>query len=308
MRALILLAAVLLTTACGKAPEPAAEVAPEQATESTAAVPAENAAQVAASARLREILNGMTEDTRDRYTYRHPQETLEFFGIMPGMTVVEALPGGGWYSKILMPYLGNEGVLIGVDYSVDMMRLFGTITEERLEAKKNWVADWTAQASGWGGNDSASAEAFVFGSMPESFNGRADAVLMIRALHNLNRFEGEGGYRTTALNDALNVLKPGGILGVVQHQADESMSDTWADGSNGYLKQSALIGIIEAAGFEFVDESAINSNPADQPTTEDFVWRLPPTLATSRNDEALREALTAVGESNRMTLKFRKPD
>ena len=136
----------------------------------------------------------------------------------------------------------------------------------------------------------------------------SDAALFIRALHNLNRFEGDGGYLTAALNDALEALKPGGILGVVQHRAPDEMSDEWAAGQNGYLKQDALIKRIEQAGFEFVAASDINANPKDQPGEDDFVWRLPPSLFTSNANPELKEKLTAVGESNRMTLKFRKPE
>ena len=257
---------------------------------------------------LTAILASQPEAAQARYDARNPAATLEFFGIEPGMTVVEALPGGGWYSKILYPYLGADGKLIGVDYALDMFPLFGFFSDEALEKKKTWAADWVADVKTWGDDDAAEASAFVFGSMPEDLAGSADAVLMVRALHNLNRFEAEGQYRTKALSDAFNVLKPGGTLGVVQHQAREEMPDDWADGSNGYLKQSAVIAAAEAAGFAFVESSDINANPADQPTTEDIVWRLSPTLATSRDNETLRAELSEIGESNRMTLKFRKPE
>ena len=236
-------------------------------------------------------------------------KTLRFFGIEPGMTVVEALPGGGWYTKILLPLLGPDGTLIGVDYAPDMFRLFGFMSEEQLEAKKTWPEDWVKTAEGWGGDEVASAEAFAFGNRdPSQFTARADAVLMIRALHNLARFEPEGGYLTTALADAYAVLKPGGVLGVVQHEARPEMPDDWASGANGYLKRSFVIDAAEAAGFQFVGASNVNRNDADQPGTDDVVWRLPPTLATSRDDEALRAEMVAVGESNRMTLKFVKPE
>ena len=96
-------------------------------------------------------------------------------------------------------------------------------------------------------------------------------------------------------------------MGVVQHHARDEMPDEWATGANGYLKKQFVIDQMEAAGFEFVAESDINANPKDQPTTEDFVWRLPPSLVTSREDPELRKKMLAIGESNRMTLKFRKP-
>ena len=104
------------------------------------------------------------------------------------------------------------------------------------------------------------------------------------------------------------VLKPGGIVGVVQHHARDDMPDAWADGNNGYLKTGFLIGVMEAAGFEYVGSSDINANPNDQPTDEDFVWRLPPGLATSRDNPELEAEMRAIGESNRITLKFVKPE
>jgi predicted methyltransferase len=262
---------------------------------------------MADSQRLDQVLSEQPADVAARYKWRHPKETLEFFGIEPGMTVVEALPGGGWYSKVLLPYLGTDGGLIGVDYSLKMYPLFGFFSEEKLEQKKTWVADWTAEAEGWRGEDGASLAGFVFGSLPDEMKGTADAVLLIRALHNLNRFEGQGGFRTEALQNTFDVLKPGGIVGVVQHQAAEDKSDEWADGSHGYLKKSAVIALMEAAGFEFVAESAINENPADQPGEEDVVWRLPPTLAIEDDNGDTADKMRAIGESNRMTLRFRKP-
>ena len=108
-------------------------------------------------------------------------------------------------------------------------------------------------------------------------------------------------------SDAYQVLKPGGIVGVVQHHARDEMPDEWADGNNGYLKKGFVIETMEAAGFEFVGSSEVNANPNDQPTAEEFVWRLPPSLQTSRDNPELQASMREIGESNRMTLKFRKP-
>jgi predicted methyltransferase len=256
--------------------------------------------------RLDEVLSAQPEEVQARYGARHPSETLAFFGVEPGMTVVEALPGGGWYSKILIDYLGPEGELIGADYAVDMFPLFGFFSEEALEAKKTWVQDWSEEANGWV-EDGATVTAFQLGSLPESMEGTADAVVMVRALHNLARFEDQGGFLTAAVQDVYDVLKPGGILGVVQHEARPDMPDDFATGSGGYLKKAFIIEQMEAAGFEFIEDSDINQNPKDQPQEGDVVWRLPPTLATTRDDPDGRAAMEAIGESNRMTLKFRKP-
>lgn len=258
--------------------------------------------------RLASVLAAQPEEIQARYQYRHPQETLEFFGIEPGMAVVEALPGGGWYTKILLPYLGQAGHVWGADYSLEMYPLFGFFSEEQLEGKKTWPTKFTTDAEEWAGEEGACVSAWVFGEMPEAATGQADAVLFIRALHNLARFEDQGGYLTAALKNAHDILKPGGIVGVVQHQARDEMPDEWANGSKGYLKKDFVIAKMEEAGFEFVAASEINQNEKDQPTEADFVWRLPPSLATSRDNPELKAEMTAIGESNRMMLKFRKPE
>jgi predicted methyltransferase len=257
---------------------------------------------------LNEALAAQPEEVQARYVYRHSKETLEFFGIKPGMTVVEGLPGGGWYTKILLPFLGAEGTLIGADYAQDMYPKFGFFDQEALDKKKTWVSDWTAKANGWRSKDDAKIKAFQFGSLPDEMKGTADAVFLVRALHNLARFENDGGYLTAALNDAFEALKPGGVAGVVQHEARDDKSDAWADGSRGYLKQSFVIDRMEKAGFVFEGSIDINNNPADQPGDSDIVWRLPPTYHTSRENPELKAQMQAVGESNRMTLRFRKPE
>lgn len=257
---------------------------------------------------LAAVLATQPEEAQLRYRWRHPRETLEFFGIEPGMTVVEVLPGGGWYTKILLPYLGDRGHLIGADYPVKMFPLFGFFTEEQLQAKETWPQTFTADAREWAGTGGAAVSAFALGAMPHGLKGQADAVLLIRALHNLARFEANGGYLTTALRDLYEVLKPGGIVGVVQHQARDDMPDEWASGKNGYLKKDFVIAQLQAAGFEFIGSSDINQNELDQPSATDVVWRLSPSLATSRDNPELRAEIQAIGESNRMTLKFRKPE
>ena len=254
------------------------------------------------------VLDALPDEMKARYPYRHPGETLEFIGIEPGMTVVEGLPGNGWYTRILLPYLGGEGHLIGADYSLEMYPNFSFVNEEFMTKQRQWTTNFPADAREWGGDNGAPVSAFHFGSMPTDLAGTADVVFFPRVLHNLARFEADGGYLTMALADAYAVLKPGGTFGIVQHEARDDMSDEFADGSRGYLKKSFVIAAVEAAGFEFVAESDINANPKDQPGNDDVVWRLPPTLGTSRHDAELRAELEAVGESNRMTLKFRKPD
>lgn len=256
---------------------------------------------------LNAAVNAQPADAQLRFPARHPAQTLNFFGITSGMTVVEVLPGGGWYSKILLPYLGTNGQLIGVDYPQALWPNFDWMTPERIEAKKTWVDTWTAQAQEWRGPDAASVSAFQFSEMQASMAGKADAVLYIRALHNLARFDAKQGFLGDALKDTYSVLKPGGVVGIVQHQAREDRPNDWADGSSGYLKKSFVVTRMQDAGFEFVGESSVNENPKDQASVGDIVWRLPPSYSGSRDDEAKKAAMTAIGESNRMTLKFRKP-
>jgi predicted methyltransferase len=308
MRAHLILIALMLSltlVACGRENPAQTSAAADEAPAAGAEASAEPLQSSAA--RLADVLAAQPEEVQARYPYRNPAETLAFFGIEPGMTVVEALPGGGWYTKILLPYLGAEGQVVGVNYPPAIFSLFGTMTEEQIAAQQNWTTTWTTTAEGWRGEGDAEVAAFVFGNLPSELEGSADAALVIRALHNLARFEDQGGFLTSALRDLYAVLKPGGIVGVVQHEARPEMPDEWAAGGAAYLKRSAVVDAFQAAGFVLEGESEINTNPLDQPTTEDSVWRLPPSLGTSRDDEALRAQMQAIGESNRMTLKFRKP-
>ncbi len=296
------IAAALILTGCQSADDsqppadqPAAEVelAPE--------------AEPSPVDRLQVVLEAQPEEVQARYGQRRPAETLRFFGIEPGMSVVELLPGGGWYSRILSGYLGPDGQLIGANYPQSIWPLFGFMSEERIAAMATWASDWPQQAAAWDVPEAAAYQAFVLGALPAQMQGTADAVVMIRALHNLARFDAEHGLLATALGDLYAVLKPGGILGVVQHEARPDMPDDWAAGDNGYLKRAFVIAQFEAAGFELVAESDLNANPLDQPTVEDSVWRLPPSLRGATDEES-RAALQAIGESHRMTLKFRKPE
>lgn len=303
-RFIIVMLAVMLA-ACTESQAPA-ETASAPATSSEvapASLPVQTASEMLATA-----LAAQPEDVQARYGYRHPQKTLDFFGIEPGMTIYETLPGSGWYSKVLLSYLGPEGHLIGADYAADMYPLFGFFSEEVLASKSTWIETWTTEAEGWRRENSAGVSAFQMGSLPEEMYASADAAVVVRTLHNLARFEAEGGYLTTALNDLYNILKPGGIVGVVQHQARDEMPDEWANGANGYLKDDFVIKRMTNAGFVFTGMSGVNFNEKDQPGEDDLVWRLPPSLATSKDNDELKATMLEIGESNRMTIKFRKPD
>lgn len=258
--------------------------------------------------KLRGVLAAQDDAAKARFDARNPYETLEFMRVAPGMTVVELLPGGGWYSKILVPYLGDQGTLIGLDYPLTMWPNFPFGSEEFIEERKDWPQTWPQEAQAWAGESGAEVKAFTIDTVPESLNGSADRVLFIRAMHNLARFEEDGQFLSEALQQTYNLLKPGGLVGIVQHEAPASKSDEWADGSRGYLKEEFVKQAMLDAGFEFVAASDINKNPKDQPGAEDIVWRLPPSYYSSQDNTAQRNKYQAIGESNRMTLLFRKPE
>ncbi len=251
-------------------------------------------------ANLVAALDAQSAEHKARYSARNPGETLAFFGIEPGMTVAEALPGGGWYTKILVSYLGGEGAVYGVNYQESVWSSFG-FPEERVKARIAATAAFPGQVGQWTDNGIAAA-GFTFAGVPEGLAGTADAVLFIRALHNLHRFK-DTGVLDEAIASSYTLLKPGGVVGVVQHRAPENAPDDWATGRAGYLKRSTVIALFTEAGFTLDDSSEINANALDKPTPEDIVWRLPPTYG---NGEDSKVAMDAIGESDRMTLRFRK--
>jgi predicted methyltransferase len=255
--------------------------------------------------RLEAVLAGRSAEDRARDVYRHPAETLTFFQLEPGMTVAEALPGGGWYTRILAEYLGAEGTLYGVNYADRMWPMFG-FSDEFVQSSIAATAAFPERVAEWS-DSGVRAVGFAFGEVPEGLAGTADRVLLIRALHNLNRFEPDAEMRSEALETIYALLKPGGLLGVVQHRAPESHPDESVDGSRGYMKQSDVIAMIEGAGFTLLGTSEINANPKDRPGPSDIVWRLPPTLSGSDDDPEQRAGMLDIGESDRMTLLFRKP-
>lgn len=244
-------------------------------------------------------------EDRARDGARHPVETLQFLRVEPGMTVAEGLPGTGWYTKVLANYLGTEGTLYGVNYADRMWNMFSW-------AKPEWVAERLQGAAKFPGmvadltDNGIQARGFTFEDIPEDVQGTVDRVLLIRALHNLNRFEAKASTRSMALKGVHLMLKDDGLVGVVQHRAPESASDEGAQGNRGYLKQSAVITMFEEAGFVLVASSDINANPKDQPAATDIVWRLPPSARGSEEGSPERAAVEAIGESDRMTLLFRK--
>jgi len=227
-----------------------------------------------------------------RNTFRHPVETLEFFGTRPDMTVVEIWPGGGgWYTEVLAPYLREKGTLYAANYDgstgVDYYRKNARKFKDKLAAHPDVYDKVIVTAL----TPPASLQAAPAGS--------ADMVLTFRNLHNWVR-----GDRADAMFKAMfEALKSGGTLGLVAHRGEDHMTGKeWA--RKGYLAESEAKRLAEAAGFKWLASSEVNANPKDAKDYPEGVWTLPPNFRTGDKD---RDKYTAIGESDRMTLKFVKP-
>ena len=253
---------------------------------------------------LNAVLASRSDEDKVRDDARQPLETLTFFQVKPGMTIAEALPGGGWYTRILANYLGQDGTLYGVNYPDSLWPMLSYASPEWIAERIAATQNFTAKVATFTDND-ITAQGFTFDTVPREVEGTVDRVLLIRALHNLNRFQQKAGTRSQALAATHAMLKQDGLVGVVQHRAPATASKEWADGNKGYLNEVAVIAMFAEAGFALVAQSEINANPMDQPSGEDSVWRLSPSLRGSNDDEQ-RDVMVAIGESDRMTLLFRK--
>ncbi|MEJ2514621.1 MAG: methyltransferase [Gammaproteobacteria bacterium] len=230
-----------------------------------------------------------SEANRARDQWRHPEQTLAFFGFRPDFTVIEIFPGGGWYTEILAPALRDSGRLVAAHYGEN------TSSDYRNQSHRDYVAKLAAEPKVY---DQVNVIAYDPATSSLGEPGRADMVLTFRGLHGMQR----DGTLDSFLADAYEALKPGGVLGVVQHRAPEGVA--LADASAGYLPQPFVIERARAAGFELAGTSEINANPKDTADYAKGVWTLPPVLRLGEED---REKYLAIGESDRMTLKFIKP-
>ena len=227
---------------------------------------------------------------RDRY--RNPAETLSFFGLEPNHTVIEITPGGGWYAEILAPYVRENGQYVAAVVDPE------ALPEDRRDYPTRSLATLEA----------------LFAAHPEQFDraqvvrydpaapgfgepGSADMVVTFRNVHNwLGSGQAEGMFQ-----GFYEVLKPGGVLGVVDHRAVDGSAEY---DKSGYVGQDRMIALAEGAGFQLDASSEINSNPADTRDHPNGVWTLPP---TNNHDEADADRYAGIGESDRMTLRFVKP-
>lgn len=236
-----------------------------------------------------------TADAKLRDEYRHPQQTLRFFGIKPEMTIVEIWPGGGWYSDILSALVKDNGKLIAAHFYVDDSA--PGYYQRSLDGFKDKMKN-TPQYS--------AVELAAFHpdkALDFAKPGSVDAILTFRNVHNWYMGDGQKSLES-AFGAFFKALKPGGVLGVVDHQMPESGTDE-AMKQSGYMKKSVVVKAAEKAGFTLAAESKVNANAMDKADHPKGVWTLPPTLALK--DEK-RDHYLALGESNRMTLKFVKPE
>jgi predicted methyltransferase len=230
-------------------------------------------------------------ENKARDTSRHPRETLEFFGIQPGMTVVELAPGGGWYTEVLAPLLRDNGVYYAAHHSLNAPGAYYRNSLGRYLQK-------------------LASDAELYGSVivtqmqpPTEVAiappGSADLVVAFRNVHSWMR----GGTVDGVLAAAFTALKPGGKLGIVQHRAKPG-TDEDSMKQSGYVTEDYVVAAAAAAGFKLEASSPINANPADTADHPKGVWNLPPAL---RDGDLDRDKYLAIGESDRMTLRFVKP-
>lgn len=228
---------------------------------------------------------------RARDIHRHPRETLLFFGLRPNQTVVEIAPAGGWYTRIIAPVLREHGRYIAAMPPV----VAGNAGSER--SRQNYLDLLAAHAQLF---DRVQLADFSIGNATLAPPGSVDLVLTFRNVHNwMAREQAEAAFR-----DMFAALKPGGTLGVVEHRGDEAVPQD-PRARSGYVNQSYAIALIESVGFRLVGASEINANPRDTRDHPGGVWTLPPTLA---GDETERAKYRQIGESDRFTLKFVKPE
>ncbi len=284
-------------TACG-APDPDGPAdsnapAPDMAADETAAPEAPDVSTLSGAIEA----PWRDEAARARDAARNPAETLDFFEIDPAGTIIEIWPGAGWYADILAPWVSaNGGTYVAAWPPVAADNERAVQFRDRFAARFDGGARGAARLVTFGPGEIALAEA-----------GPADAILTFRNVHNFMA----AGFAETAFESFFDALRPGGVLGVVEHRLPaDRVQDPRA--ASGYVQQDYVITLAREAGFEFVAASDINANPADTADHPFGVWTLPPVARTSGFGEPAdpdfeRSAYDAIGESDRMTLLFRKP-
>jgi predicted methyltransferase len=239
---------------------------------------------------------------RARDQFRNPAETLAFFQIEPTMTVAEYGPGGGWYTRVLAPYLMPAGKYVAFNQDSDGREYRSRAQEAR---SKGWTERFKTTIAEGMGVEADAVTAFETDEMPEEMAGTVDRVVIFRSMHGLNI----GNRTDDVLKAARMMLKDDGMVGVVQHRAPDGASyDDYGARQRGYMRKQDVVAIFEANGFELAAESEINANPNDPANWEGGVWTLPPSLGFGRQSEEEMARHRAIGESDRMTLLFKKAE
>lgn len=229
-------------------------------------------------------------EDRARDSARNPKPTLEFFGFKQGLKVIEVYPGGGWYTDILAPALRGHGQLVAAHYPESAQ------SDYVKRVRGGFLAKLAAKPEIYD-------QVEVIGYEPGAANalGAPDSADLVLTFRNLHSFLGNGNL-DAFFADAFAVLKSGGSLGVVQHRGKPGSDPQ--DGKRGYLPEAWVVERAQAAGFELKGSSEVNANPKDTADHPEGVWTLPPALRLGEKDRA---KYTAIGESDRMTLRFVKP-
>jgi predicted methyltransferase len=232
-----------------------------------------------------------SEANKKRDAYRHPVETLSFFGLRADMTVVEMWPGGGWYTEILAPVLAERGKLVVTSLDPD-----GPQDKPGFKSAHDLRERFRAEPAVFGKVQTARNDPPATLSLGP--DGSADMVLTFRSVHDWVR----DGFADQVFAAMFKVLKPGGVLGLEAHR--NAKADPALAGKTGYLSEDFVIALAKKAGFTLVARSDVNANAKDAHEWPEGVWTLPPTL---RLGDKNRDLYLAIGESDRMTLKFVKP-
>lgn len=242
------------------------------------------------------VANPLRDKDRARDAYRRPADTLAFFQVAPDMKVGEYAPGGEWYSRLLGLYLGPRGKLVGLYFDPTS----GAFNEKSQQGIRDGAAKYPADIAGWSGQPVERFSAFTLDAVPAAEKGTFDRILIMRMMHNLLRWN-IADREIKAMRD---LLKPGGMIGIEQHRAKPDAPYSYTDGSKGYLREKDVIAFMELNGFDYVGSSMANANPKDPANWPGGVWTLPPSLSGAKDEDKAR--LQAIGESDRMTLLFRK--
>lgn len=241
------------------------------------------------------VADPLRQEDAARDRYRKPDQTLAFFDVGPAMKVGEYAPGGGWYSRLLGIYLAPKGKLVGLFADAS------SANPQRQAAMQAAVAKFPGEVAEWSRQPAEKFSAFSLGAIPDGEKGTFDRILVMRALHNMLR----GNVADSEIRKMRELLKPDGMIGIEQHRAKADAPFAFTDGSKGYLREADVIKLMEIHGFTFVGKSEANANPKDPANWPGGVWTLPPVLEGAK-DDAEKARLQAIGESDRMTLLFRK--